>query len=83
MTPCHSACTCGWPGPAYGPHDPDCRALRGCDERYCDRHMAEAEAEHAYLRGKKRYEVTGDTSDPEYIADMRDAGRGHLLGEAS
>lgn len=21
-------CDCGWPGPAYGPHDPDCASLQ-------------------------------------------------------
>lgn len=73
MSDCESKCDCGNPSVAYyGPHDPDCHSLDLCDEgRYCDKNRAEAEADHAYLKG---------TPSPEqYRQDMIDAGRGHLL----
>jgi len=52
-----------------------------CDEgRYCDKHLAEAEAEHAYLRGKPRYWVYNDQqARDEFNQDLHDAGRGHLV----
>lgn len=84
MNDCHSECDCGWPGPDYGPHDPDCHQWQKCDEgRWCDKHHAEALAEHAYLRDIPRYAVF--LNDPEAKAqfnqDLRDAGRGHLVRE--
>ena len=44
MSACQGPCDCGWPGPDYGPHDPDCRSLDQCDgERgiWCEKHWQE------------------------------------------
>ena len=81
MDDCQSECDCGWPGPAYGPHDPDCHVFWKCDEgQMCDKHTAEAIREHNWMRGKPLSAVTGvmDEADKQ---DMRDAGRGHLVRE--
>jgi hypothetical protein len=53
----------------------------GCDEgRYCDRHFAEAMAEHAYLRGVPRHAVFNDEeAQEERNQALIDAGRGHLV----
>jgi hypothetical protein len=79
MKPCNSECDCGAPG-GY-PHEPDCHSYQECDEgRYCDKHLAEAEAEHAYLRHVPRHMVINDEqSREEYAQELRDAGRGHLV----
>ena len=73
MSDCHSECDCGWPGPDYGPHDPDCHSYDVCDEgRWCDKHWKEAEAEMRVLYDREKREETDRQ-------DIRDAGRGHLL----
>lgn len=72
MSECSGECDCGWPGPAYGPHDPDCR-LDKCDGekgRWCEKHWQESLYEWGWLKG---------TPSPEQIRqDMIDAGRGKL-----
>ncbi len=78
MSACHSECDCGNPSVKYhGPHDPDCHFYDVCDEgRYCDRHLAEAEAEHAYLRHVPRYMVIDDEQSRQELAEgLRDARR--------
>lgn len=81
MTPCESECDCGRPNPAYGPHDPDCHSFDHCGEtRTCDKHAAEAMADHAYLRGAPRHTVFNDQqAKDERDQELRDAGRGHLV----
>lgn len=79
---CHSECDCGWPGPDYGPHDPDCHSLDLCDEgRWCDKHHEEAMKDHEYLRDIPRYAVFLNDPDAkeEFNQELRDAGRGHLV----
>lgn len=80
MSACESACDCCNPSVKFhGPHDPDCHFYDHCDEgRYCDKHLAEAEAEHAWMRGIPKSVVTGVLSD-EDKQDIIDAGRGHLV----
>ena len=71
MSACHGECDCGWPGPAYGPHDPDCRSLDKCDDErgsWCEKHWQEA-----------LHELKGTPSPEQVRQDMIDAGRGHLL----
>lgn len=52
-----------------------------CDEGlYCERHYREAAAEHAWMAGQPKSVVTGEL-DEEQKQDLRDAGRGHLLGD--
>lgn len=46
----------------------------------CDKHAAEAQAEHAWMRGRSKGACTGVLSD-EDKQDIRDAGRGHLVRE--
>jgi hypothetical protein len=82
MSACQSECDCGNPSTKeYGPHDPDCHWYEKCDEgRYCDKHMAEAEAAHAYLRGQPRHSVFNDAeAAEERNQELIDAGRGHLV----
>ncbi len=70
---CMSECDCGI---STGPHDPDCHSFDVCDEHYCDRHMREAEAEHAWLRGLPRHAVFDDAqAREEREQELRDAGR--------
>lgn len=79
MSTCYSECDCDC---SWNPlsHTPDCASHRVCDEgRYCDKHMAEQEAAHAYLRHVPLGAVTGRLSDQDK-QDLRDAGRGHLIG---
>jgi hypothetical protein len=79
VSTCHSECDCGWPGPDYGPHDPDCHSLELCDEeRYCDRHFDEATQENAWMLGVPLCALTGVMSEQDK-QDLRDAGRGHLV----
>jgi hypothetical protein len=79
VSACQSECDCGWPGPAYGPHDPDCNSYRECDEQaYCDKHFDEASRENAWMLGVSLGAITGVMSDEEK-QDMRDGGRGHLV----
>lgn len=79
MTPCESECDCGAPGGR--PHEPDCHSFDNCDERHsCDKHTAEAMADHAYLRGAPRHTVFNDQqAKDERDQELRDAGRGHLV----
>ena len=73
---CSGECDCGWPGPAYGPHDPDCRSLDKCDgERgiWCEKHWQEKLHEHGWMSG-----FTGGSTEDQMRQDLIDAGRGHL-----
>lgn len=82
MSNCESKCDCGNPSVAYyGPHDPDCHSLDLCDEgRMCDKHRAEAEADHAYLKHVPRHMVIDDEeADEERNQELRDSGREHLI----
>ena len=76
---CASACDCGQL--KSGPHDPDCAMYLRCNEGHmCDKHAAEAEADHAYLKHIPRHQVIDDEqSREEYAQELRDAGRSHLL----
>jgi hypothetical protein len=80
---CESKCDCGNPSVKYyGPHDPDCHSLDVCceDGRMCDKHMAEAEADHAYLKHVPRHQVFNDAQAvEERNQELRDCGRGHLV----
>lgn len=81
---CESECDCGNPSVKYhGPHDPDCHWWTKCDEGHmCDKHGAEAMAEHAYLRGVPRHQVFNDAAAiEERNQELRDSGRGHLINE--
>lgn len=54
----------------------------GCGDegQMCDRHFAEAMADHAYLRNVPRHQVCGDAqSEQERNQELIDAGRGHLV----
>jgi hypothetical protein len=84
MNDCQSECDCGAPG-GY-PHEPDCRSLEKCGEgrlsegRMCDKHAAEAQADHEYLRGAPRHTVFNDAQAvEERNQELIDAGRGHLV----
>ncbi len=82
MSQCRSKCDCDYnPDPERGGHQPDCRSQVECDEHgYCDRHYAEAEADFAYFRGLARHMVIDDEqSREELTAELRDAGRDHLV----
>lgn len=77
MSACESECDCHV-DPQVG-HQPDCNFYRTCDEdRSCDKHRAEAMAEHAWMRGRSKGACTGVMSEQDK-QDMRDAGRGHLV----
>ena len=79
MSACASECDCGAPG--FMPHEPDCHWWDKCDEgRYCDRHFAEAKAEHAWMRGMSKGACTGVLSDQDK-QDLRDAGGGNSVRE--
>lgn len=80
MSTCESECDCGSP---VGPHEPDCHWWQKCNDGFwCDKHHAEALAEHAYLRDIPRYAVINDAeSRAEFNQELRDAGRGHLVRE--
>jgi hypothetical protein len=80
MSACSSECDCGTIN--GHPHEPDCHWWDKCGDegRYCDKHEAEAMAEHAYLRNVPRHQVINDEqSREEYAQELRDAGRAHLL----
>lgn len=82
MSNCESKCDCGNPSVKYhGPHDPDCHSLDVCDDgRYCDKHRAEAEADHAYLKHVPRHAVFNDAEAvEERNQELRDSGRGHRV----
>jgi hypothetical protein len=82
MSACHSKCDCDYdPDPERGGHQPDCRSQIECDEHgYCDKHYAEAEAQHAYLKDVPRHMVINDEQSREELErELRDAGRGHLV----
>lgn len=85
MSACESECDCGNPSVKYhGPHDPDCHWWDKCGEdRMCDKHAAEAQADHEYLRGTPRHTVFNDAEAvEERNQELRDAGRGHLATDA-
>lgn len=82
VSQCKSKCDCDYdPDPERGGHQPDCHSQVECDEHgYCDRHYAEAEAEHAYLRHVPGHMVIDDEqSREEFRQEMIDASRGHLV----
>lgn len=74
---CVSECDCG--APIGHQHDPDCSSHRNCDAgRSCDKHAAEAQAEHAWMRNVSIGAVTGVMSEADK-QELRNAGRGHLV----
>jgi hypothetical protein len=79
---CRSECDCcPYADPETGGdvHESDCHSQVECaDGRWCDRHLAEAEAEHSWMRNVSIGAVTGVMSEQDK-QDMRDAGRGHLV----
>lgn len=82
MNTCQSQCDCDGPDELLGiDHSPDCHSRTECDgDHTCDKHMAEAEAEHAYLRHLPRHAVFNDAqAQEERDQELRDAGRGHLV----
>lgn len=81
-THCVSQCDCDGPDELLGiDHAPDCHSRTECDgDHSCDKHMAEAEADYAYLRGTPRHTVFNDAEAvEERNQELRDAGRGHLV----
>jgi hypothetical protein len=82
MSACSSQCDCDGPDELLGiDHAPDCHSRTECDgDHTCDKHMAEMEAEHSWMRGRSKGACTGVMSD-EDKQDLRDAGRGHLVRE--
>jgi hypothetical protein len=51
-----------------------------CDEgAMCDKHSDEQMREYSYLRYAPKSAVCNVEHDPDYRADMTDAGRAHLL----
>lgn len=76
---CHSECDCNAPG-GY-PHEPDCHYYEYCnDGKYCDKHRAEAEADHAYLKHVPRHAVFNDAEAvEERNQELRDSCRGHRV----
>lgn len=76
---CMSACDCDFIGGAVIDHALDCHSRIECDgDHSCDKHMAEAEAEHSWMRGRSKGACTGVMSEQDK-QDLRDAGRGHLV----
>ena len=77
---CRSECDCDATSVNGGTeHASDCHSRVECDEgRCCDKHMAEAEAEHSWMRGRSMGACTGVMSESDK-QDLRDAGRGHLV----
>jgi hypothetical protein len=77
---CHSDCDCAQDfEPGNTSHAPDCHSLDHCDEgRQCDKHAAEAMAEHAWMRNVSQGAVTGVMSEQDK-QDLRDAGKGHKV----
>jgi hypothetical protein len=74
---CASECDCEYIESIS--HDPHCHSRTVCDEgRMCDKHAAEAMAEHAWMRHVSIGAVTGVMSESDK-QDLRDAGRGHLV----
>jgi len=76
---CQSDCDCG--APDGTPHEPDCHSFHVCEDgRYCDSCYRAAVREFAYLQHVPRYAVMDDDLAREELnAELRDAGRGHLV----
>jgi hypothetical protein len=83
MSACKSECDCGQDlEPGNTSHALDCHSRVECDEgRSCDKHEAEAVAEHAWMRNYSIGAVTGVMSEADK-SDLRAAGRGHLVRES-
>jgi hypothetical protein len=76
---CSSECDCGTIN--GHPHEPDCHWWDHCDDgKYCDKHLEQAMQEHAWMAHVGLSAVTGEMSEQDK-QDIRDAGRGHLLGD--
>lgn len=82
MHACRSQCDCDGPDELLGiDHAPDCHSRIECDgDHTCDKHMAEAEADHAYLRHVPKYAVMPE--DEAWRQELVDAGRGHLVRQS-
>lgn len=82
MSACQSECDCDQDlEPGNTSHAPDCHSRVECDEgRMCDKHEAEAMAEHVWIRGMSHGAVFGFMNEAEK-QQLREAGRGHLLND--
>jgi hypothetical protein len=74
-TECKSECDCD----ATEGHDPRCHSRQTCDdEKYCDKHLDET------LRGWRKHFGNPNNrpvSPDQFLRDLVDAGRGHLVAE--